>query len=279
MTDAPKPSRDIQALLDIMQALRDPKTGCPWDIEQNFVSIAPYTIEEAHEVLDAITRNDFVDLKDELGDLLLQVVFHARMAEEQQLFDFGDVVQAITHKMIRRHPHVFGEGKKWTPAEVKASWNRIKAEEKRERALARGQHPEQAPSSVLDGVTSALPPGVRAVRLQAAAAKVGFDWPNIADVIAKAEEELAELKSAVSGGNSEEIEEELGDLLFVLANAARWRDLDPDVTLARANAKFERRFRRVEALMQAAGKEFETSTLAEMDAFWLHVKAEEKPLA
>jgi nucleoside triphosphate diphosphatase len=265
-----KASRDIADLLAIMAALRHPATGCPWDVEQTFATIAPYTIEEAHEVAEAIATGDREDLREELGDLLLQVVFHARMAEEDGAFDFGGVVEAVTRKMIRRHPHVFGERRGWTPAEVKASWARIKAEEKAERAARRGE--AVAATSVLDGVSQALPPGQRAVKLQDKAAKVGFDWPAVAEVIAKAEEELAELKAAVASGDRAHVEEELGDLLFVLANAARWHSLDPDMAMAKANAKFERRFRCVEELLKARGKTPAESGLAEMDALWSEAK-------
>jgi nucleoside triphosphate diphosphatase len=266
------PSRDIADLIAIMAALRDRETGCPWDIEQTFASIAPYTIEEAQEVADAIAGGDREDLREELGDLLLQVVFHARMAEEEGAFDFGGVVEAVTRKMVRRHPHVFAERRDWTPAEVKASWARIKAEEKAERAARRGERLEADAQSALAGVPRSLPPGQRAVRLQDKAAKVGFDWPNVEDVIAKAEEELAELKAAAASGDVAHVEEELGDLLFVLANVARWRGLDPDMAMAKANAKFERRFSRVEALLRARGKTPAQSSLAEMDALWNEAK-------
>ncbi len=267
-----RPSRDIRDLLAVMAALRHPETGCPWDVEQTFSTIAPYTIEEAHEVAEAIASGDREDLREELGDLLLQVVFHARMAEEEGAFDFGGVVEAVTHKMIRRHPHVFGDRRTWTPAEIKASWTRIKAEEKAERAARRGEA-AAAQSGTLAGVPRGLPPGQRAVRLQDKAAKVGFDWPRVEDVLAKAEEELAELKSAVALGEDAQVEEELGDLLFVLANLARWRGLDPDMAMAKANAKFERRFKRVEDLLKARGKTPAESDLAEMDALWNEAKA------
>jgi nucleoside triphosphate diphosphatase len=263
-------SRDIADLLAIMAALRDKETGCPWDIEQTFATIAPYTVEEAHEVAEAIASGDREDLREELGDLLLQVVFHARMAQEDGAFDFGGVVEAVTRKMIRRHPHVFSERKAWTPAEVKASWARIKAEEKAERAARRGEPIEAA--SVLDGVSRGLPPGQRAVKLQDKAAKVGFDWPDVGDVLNKADEELAELKAAVASGDLAHVEEELGDLLFVLANAARWNGLDPDMAMAKANAKFEKRFKKVEALLKARGKTPAESDLAEMDALWNDAK-------
>jgi nucleoside triphosphate diphosphatase len=272
-----QPTPHIADLLTIMTALRNPKTGCPWDIEQSFATIAPYTVEEAYEVSEAVARNDLEDLKDELGDLLLQVVFHAEMAREIGAFDFGDVVKAISAKMLRRHPHVFGERRHWTPDEVKASWNRIKAQEKAERAARRGENLDQksgegTPQSILAGVSAALPAAQRAVKLQDKAAKVGFDWPDVMDVITKAEEELAELKEAVASRNKPHVAEELGDLLFVLANVARWHDLDPDQAMASANVKFESRFKRVEALLKARGKTPETSDLAEMDTLWNEAK-------
>ncbi len=267
-----KLSRNIADLLTIMAALRHKETGCPWDVEQTFETIAPYTVEEAHEVMEAITSGDREDLRDELGDLLLQVVFHARMAEEEGSFDFGGVVEAITRKMIRRHPHVFGERRNWTPAEVKASWLRIKAEEKAERAVRRGETGEGARTSVLDGVSTALPAAQRAVKLQDKAAKVGFDWPDIKQVLDKAEEEIRELKDAVASGKDTDIAEELGDLLFVLANVARWKNLDADMVLRQANAKFERRFRLVEEMLRERGKTPEESALAEMDALWNEAK-------
>jgi len=271
----PAPSRDIAELIAIMAALRDRDTGCPWDIEQSFESIAPYTVEEAHEVAEAIASGDREDLREELGDLLLQVVFHARMAEEEGSFDFGGIVEAVTRKMIRRHPHVFGERRDWTPAEVKASWARIKAEEKAERAIRRGEAASGAATSVLDGVSAALPAAQRAVKLQEKAAKVGFDWPAIGPVLDKAEEEFRELKEAVASGTDAHIAEELGDLLFVLANVARWKSLDPDMVLRQANAKFERRFRIVEELLRARGKTPAESDLAEMDALWKEAKRRE----
>jgi nucleoside triphosphate diphosphatase len=272
MKDAPpKPSRDIADLLAIMAALRDPVSGCPWDIAQNFASIAPYTVEEAHEVVDAVIRGDMEDLREELGDLLLQVVFHAEMARQQGAFDFGGVVEAITTKMIRRHPHVFGQKRDWTPAEVKTSWARIKAEEKLERAARRGETGEGA-TRTLEGVSAALPAAQRAVKLQEKAAKVGFDWANVEDVLAKAEEELAELREAVASKNTAHVAEELGDLLFVLANVARWHGLDPDMAMAKANAKFERRFGRVEDMLKARGKTPAESDLQEMDAMWNEAK-------
>jgi nucleoside triphosphate diphosphatase len=266
-----KPSRDIADLIAVMAALRTPESGCPWDLVQTFASIAPYTVEEAHEVSEAIASGDREDLREELGDLLLQVVFHARMAEEEGAFDFGGVVEAVTRKMIRRHPHVFGERREWTPTDVKASWARIKAEEKAERAMRRGES-NTTDGSVLAGVPRGLPPGQRAVKLQDKAAKVGFDWPSIDDVLAKADEELAELKQAVASGDQDHAAEELGDLLFVLANVARWRGIDPDMAMASANAKFEKRFKQVERLLKARGKTPAESSLAEMDALWIEAK-------
>jgi nucleoside triphosphate diphosphatase len=273
-----QPSRDIKDLLAVMAALRNKETGCSWDIAQTFATIAPYTVEEAHEVVEAIASGDREDLREELGDLLLQVVFHARMAEEEGTFDFGGVVEAVTTKMIRRHPHVFGARKAWTPAEVKTSWARIKAEEKAERAARRGETLDATNPSVLSGVPASLPAGQRAVKLQDKAAKVGFDWVRIEDVLAKAEEELAELKAAVASAKSADVEEELGDLLFVLANAARWHGLDPDMAMAKANAKFEGRFRQVEALLRARGKTPVDSDLSEMDALWTEAKRLERSL-
>ena len=272
-----KPSRDIQDLLLIMSMLRDKDTGCAWDIEQTFASIAPYTLEEAHEVMEAIASGNREDLRDELGDLLLQVVFQAQMASEEGAFDFGGVVEAITTKMIRRHPHVFGERRSWTPAEVKESWNTIKAQEKTERRARIGKMDTvgtdygRAPS-ILDGVPTGLPAGQRAVKLQEKAAKVGFDWPNISEVLDKAQEEILELKEAVKEKTKSDIQEELGDLMFVLANVARWHNLDPDTTLSLANAKFERRFRYVEEQLKQRGATPATSTLAEMDALWNEAK-------
>jgi nucleoside triphosphate diphosphatase len=269
------PSRDIGALIAIMGALRDRETGCAWDIAQTFATIAPYTIEEANEVVEAIASGDREDLREELGDLLLQVVFHARMAEEEGAFDFGGVVEAVTTKMIRRHPHVFGQRRAWSQEEIRESWNRIKAKEKAERRARRGES-EVASPSVLAGVPRCLPPAQRALRLQDKAAGIGFDWPDIADVLAKAEEELAELKAAVAAGRHDEIEAELGDLLFVLANVARWRKLDVDVAMAKANAKFERRFKYVEDYLRAAGRDIADSTLADMDAAWNAAKRDER---
>src|SRR5688572_24386470 len=213
------PSRDIQRLLEIMAALRSPGTGCPWDLQQDFRSIAPYTLEEAYEVADAIERGDLKDLKDELGDLLLQVVFHARMAEEHGAFAFGDVVEAITQKLVRRHPHVFGDGRDLAPDEVKKLWGEIKAQEKAERRQARERAglPSE-PKGQLADVPVALPGLTRASKLTAKAAQVGFDWPEARQVLAKVEEELQEVAEATTSGDRRRIEDEIGDLLFAIAN-------------------------------------------------------------
>ena len=268
------PSRDIDRLLEIMAALRTPGTGCPWDLEQDFSSIAPYTIEEAYEVADAIARGDLVDLKDELGDLLLQVVFHARMAEEQGLFSFGDVVGAITAKLIRRHPHVFGPARDLTPAEVKALWDTIKSAEKAERRAARqaaGLPDEDG--AFLAGVPASLPALVRAQKLTTKAAKVGFDWPDTAQVVDKIEEELREVAEAASGGDADRIEDEIGDLLFAVANLARHHGIDPEKALRRTNRKFEDRFGAVETGLAAEGRTLAQASLDEMEEHWQRAKA------
>jgi MazG family protein len=272
MAEEQEKRHGINDLLRVMARLRDPDTGCPWDVEQSFATIAPYTIEEAYEVADAIARGDMAGLKDELGDLLLQVVYHAEMASEQARFDFADVVEAITAKMIHRHPHVFAD-----PALREAMWERIKAEEK----AARGQ--ESAQAFLLDDVTVALPALTRAVKLQKRAAQVGFDWPNLAPVFAKAEEEIAELKDAVAahgrdmgGLASVAVKEEFGDLLFVMANLARHLEVDPESALREANAKFMRRFARIEAALARDGRKPPDATLEEMDQLWDEAKAAEK---
>lgn len=261
--------RAIDRLLAIMARLRDPDGGCPWDLEQDFASIAPYTIEEAYEVADAIERGDMDDLKDELGDLLLQVVFHARMAEEAGLFAFDDVANAISEKMTRRHPHVFGDEGERTAGEVKTRWEDIKAEEKAAKGTAQ--------ASILDDVPFALPALVRAVKLQNRAARVGFDWPDTSLVIDKLNEEMLELSAEIAkGGDPDRLEDEIGDLLFVYANLARHMKIDPEAALRRANAKFRRRFGRIEEKLAAAGKRPEESTLEEMDALWNEAKREER---
>lgn len=256
-----QPSRDIARLIEIMARLRTPETGCPWDLQQDFLTIAPYTIEEAYEVADAIARGDMHDLKDELGDLLLQVVFHARMAEEARHFAFEDVVLAITAKLIRRHPHVFAAAGELSPDDVKLLWEKIKAEERK-------QKPSET-DSVLDGVPVALPALTRAEKIQKRAAQVGFDWPDIGGVLDKIAEEIGELKSARTKA---ETAEEFGDLLFSLVNYARRTGIDPETALRDATAKFERRFRGVERRAAAAGKKVEQTSLDELEAYWQQEK-------
>jgi tetrapyrrole methylase family protein/MazG family protein/ATP diphosphatase len=258
----------LDRLLAIMARLRDPASGCPWDLEQTFATIAPYTLEEAYEVADAIERGDLKDLKEELGDLLLQVVFHARMAQEQGAFAFEDVAAAICDKMVRRHPHVFGDAAFESTAEQSAAWESIKAAER----AAKGAHR----SGVLDDVPAGLPGLVRAVKLTKRAARVGFDWPSTAEVLAKLHEEVAELEAEVEAGDKAKAREELGDLLFVCANLARKLDVDPEDTLRAANAKFIRRFGHIEASLASQGRTPEQSDLAEMDRLWNEAKAVEK---
>jgi ATP diphosphatase len=276
---AVKPSRDIERLIEIMAALRTPGTGCPWDLEQDFASIAPYTIEEAHEVADAIHRGDLVDLKDELGDLLLQVVFHARMAQEQGSFAFPDVVEAITAKLIRRHPHVFGDARDLSPGEVKALWGQIKAQEKADKAAAHRAAglPEPAEAKgVLAGVPTTLPALTRAWKLQAKASSVGFDWNDARLVLDTIREETAEIDEALAEGDKAAIKEEIGDLLFVVANLARHVDADPEACLAAANTKFERRFAGIEAALELDGRKAGEATLDELEALWQQVKRAER---
>ncbi len=265
-------SYDTAALLVIMARLRDPAQGCPWDVQQDFDSIARYTLEEAHEVVDAIERRDFEDLREELGDLLLQVVFHARMAEEAGLFAYGDVVQAIAEKLVRRHPHVFGDVRYASVEEQTRAWDAIKTAEKR----ARGKSP--ASPGVLDTVSRGHSEWQRGLRLQQAAATVGFDWPGPAPVLDKLEEELAELRAEFSAvpPDALRIEDELGDLLFVAVNLARHAGVDPARALRRANAKFERRFRGMEALAAGRGQALSALDLSAQDALWNAVKAAER---
>ena len=272
-----QPSRDIGRLIEIMAALRDPKTGCPWDVQQDFSSIAPYTIEEAYEVADAIERGDLLDLKDELGDLLLQVVFHARMAQEQGAFGFDDVVEAITTKMVRRHPHVFGNAGPGDVHAAKASWEATKRAENAERRAARAAPPEEGEAaSVLAGVPVALPALTRAEKISRKAASVGFDWPEPAQVIAKIREELAEVEHELQGGNRAALEGEVGDLLFAVANLARHLDVDAEKALRGTNAKFERRFRSIEKALAAEGRTPGEASLDEMEALWVEAKARER---
>ncbi|MEQ8697930.1 MAG: nucleoside triphosphate pyrophosphohydrolase [Bauldia litoralis] len=271
-----KPSRDIGRLIEIMAALRDPDTGCPWDKEQSFASIAPYTVEEAHEVAEAIARDDMADLREELGDLLLQVVYHARMAEEVDAFAFADVVEAITTKMIRRHPHIFGDEDARAAGQAKGVWERIKAEEKRQRRIRRGEDAE-GPSGLLDDVAKGLPPLARAVRLQAKASTVGFDWNDPRAVLAKLREEIDEIEAELdtSPREPERVSAEIGDLLFAVANLARHLDVDPDQATADANVKFTRRFAMIEAALAAEERSPKDASLEEMEALWQKAKRAE----
>ncbi|CAN7527460.1 nucleoside triphosphate pyrophosphohydrolase [Mesorhizobium caraganae] len=270
-----KPSRDISRLIEIMAALRAPKTGCPWDIEQDFSTIAPYTIEEAYEVADAIARGDLDDLRDELGDLLLQVVYHAQMAQETGDFAFGDVVEAITTKMIRRHPHVFGDAEARSAGMAKGMWEKIKAEEKAEKRsarLARGLDPEDNGKGFLDSVPVALPALTRALKLQEKAARVGFDWSQAAPILDKIEEEIGELREALATGETAEIKDEFGDMLFAVVNLGRHLKLDSEAALSGTNEKFRSRFHYVERALQASGSTLEKATLDEMEALWQQAK-------
>lgn len=272
------PSREIARLLDIMAQLRNPDGGCAWDLKQDFASIAPYAIEEACEVVDAIERGDFVDLRDELGDLLLQVVFQAQMAREKNLFDFGGVVEAVTTKMIRRHPHVFGTPQQRTPEAVEGVWAEIKAQEKAEKAEKRRAAglPDPEAAGFLDDVPKNLPALARAQKLQDKASRVGFDWNDPLAVIAKIREECDELEQAFAARDAENIAEETGDLLFALVNLARHARLDAEASLRGCNAKFARRFHYIEAALAARGRALGEASLAEMDALWDEAKRKEK---
>jgi ATP diphosphatase len=272
------PSRDIGRLLDIMAALRTPQTGCPWDLAQDFSTIAPYTLEEAYEVADAIARGDLADLREELGDLLLQVVFHARMAAEQGAFDFGDVVQGITEKLIRRHPHVFGQDssseRTHTPQAVEGLWQRIKAQEKEEKAARNGGN---ATEGALAGVPVTLPALTRALKLQSKASQVGFDWNDPRAVLRKIREEADEIEAELDRTefDAAAVAAEAGDLLFAAVNLVRHLRADPEAVLRATNRKFERRFAAIERALAARGKSPAEATLAEMDALWDEAKDEE----
>lgn len=249
-----------------MARLRDPERGCPWDVEQTFATIAPYTVEEAYEVADAIERADLKDLREELGDLMFQVVFHARMAEEQGVFDFDDVAGAIADKLIRRHPHVFADAGFRTADEQTVAWEQIKAEERRGKEL----------HGVLDDVPVGLPALTRAVKLTKRAGRVGFDWPSTKEVFDKLREEASELEAEIESGNQDRIHEELGDFLFVVANLARKLGVEPEDALRSANAKFVRRFHHIEARLAETGRTPDQSTLEEMDGFWNEARAADK---
>lgn len=262
----------IERLQAIMARLRDPESGCPWDLKQNFSTIAPHTIEEAYEVADAIANNDMDELKDELGDLMFQVVFYAQMSKEEGGFSFDEVVEGICDKMIRRHPHIFASKEILSADAQTRAWEETKALERARKAESRGH---QTPSS-LDGVSMSLPSLSRAVKLQNRAARVGFDWPDMGPVLDKLREELAELEYELDNhGGQTRIAEEYGDLLFVFANLGRHLKIDPETVLRQANSKFTRRFKAVEEKLDKIGKKPEDSTLAEMDGFWDEVKTEE----
>ncbi len=269
------PSRDITRLIEIMAALRTPVTGCPWDLEQNFSTIAPYTLEEAYEVADAIAKNDLLELREELGDLLLQVVYHARMAEEEEQFDFGDVVEGITKKMIRRHPHVFGDENGEKAEHVKGIWERIKAEERAEkRAERKSRGQAELKKRFLDDVPVAFPALQEADKLQRRASKVGFDWNDARLVLDKIREETHELDEELARGtpDKDRMTDELGDTLFALANLARHLDIDPEEALRRTNRKFRKRFAAIEDQADQTGTTLEAMSLDEMEAAWQAAK-------
>ncbi|WP_295896051.1 nucleoside triphosphate pyrophosphohydrolase [uncultured Bartonella sp.] len=269
-----EPSKNIERLLEIMEALRHPETGCPWDKEQNFDTIIPYTIEEVYEVADAIARDDKYDLCDELGDLLLQVVYYSRMAEEEGSFNFGDVVQAITKKMIRRHPHVFGNEKQRQKGLVKGEWERIKADEKSERKEKRKLKglPDDTPTGYLAHVKTAQPLEKESIALQQKAAEVGFDWSTPAPIFDKIDEELTELKEALELGNNDNILDEFGDVYFTLLNLARRLDISPSSALKRANRKFRYRFNYIENALSKKNRNLNDASLDEMENLWNEAK-------
>ena len=273
-----EPSKDISRLIEIMAALRNPETGCPWDVEQDFESIKPYTLEEAYEVADAIERKDMDDLCDELGDLLLQVVFHARMAEEAGEFSFGDVVEAITRKMIRRHPHVFARSDADTPDAVKKQWDEIKQAEKRERTERRALRgiTEDFKTGFLGSVQRSFPALTEALKLQERAAKVGFDWSAPEPILDKIEEEVDELRVALREGDKSKVSDELGDLIFAVVNIGRHVKADPEQALRGTNTKFRRRFNHIETVLDAEGESLEAASLERMEEIWQAAKAIER---
>ncbi|MCP4328860.1 MAG: nucleoside triphosphate pyrophosphohydrolase [Alphaproteobacteria bacterium] len=271
MSTVPAP---IDRLLDIMARLRDPVSGCPWDVEQNFATIAPYTIEEAYEVADAIERNDLTELREELGDLLLQVVFHARMAEEQGEFDFDDVAAGISDKMVRRHPHVFGGATVDDAESQTRAWEEQKAAERAVKAASDGE--KSRAGGVLGGLPAALPALLRAYKLQKRAARVGFDWPDAKPVFDKIDEEVAEIKAELSSGDHDRLADEIGDLLFACANLARHLGVDPEDALRRTNAKFVRRFEAIETGLEARGTAVGDAGLEEMEKLWIEAKERER---
>ncbi|MBL4613941.1 MAG: nucleoside triphosphate pyrophosphohydrolase [Magnetovibrio sp.] len=270
MTKSPIPSNDLDGLLHLMARLRNPDGGCPWDLEQSFSSIAPHTIEEAYEVADAIDQGDMAHLKDELGDLLFQVVFYAQMANEAGDFDFHDIVAAITEKMVRRHPHVFGDQTGIENADAQtANWESLKAEERKNNAAKSNSG---APHGALDGVSRGLPALMRAAKLQKRAARVGFDWPSTLPVFDKFREEVAELEAEVATGDTKGMEHEVGDLLFTCVNLARKLDIDPETALRHANGRFEGRFGHIEHTLWGDNRKVEDTSLEELDQLWTEAK-------
>ncbi|MDE1900324.1 MAG: nucleoside triphosphate pyrophosphohydrolase [Alphaproteobacteria bacterium] len=265
--------RGIDHLIAVMARLRSPQGGCPWDLEQTFASIAPYTLEETYELVEAIEHNDIVHIKEELGDVLFQVAFHARMGQEAGLFDLDSIAQDVADKMIERHPHVFGARDVDNAGDVAANWEADK-EAKRQAAAAR----ENRVASALDGVSTALPAATRAVKLQSRAAKAGFDWNNPRDVIAKIHEEIGELEHefAIAAPDADAVEDEMGDVLFAVVNLARKLNVDPETALRRTNRKFERRFRGIETRLAAQGRTLSDASLDDMERIWNDIKAEEK---
>lgn len=260
-------SSPIESLLSIMEKLRDKNAGCPWDIEQNFASIAPHTIEEAYEVADCIARNDMDDLRVELGDLLFQVVFHAQMAKEEGSFTFNDVVEAISHKLISRHPHIFGDQSIKTAADQEKNWEKLKERERAEKAALKG-----VTNSILDDIPRNLPAVIRSVKLQKRAASVGFTWEHSDQILAKLQEEIGELRQEIQTNNTKNISDELGDVLFVISNLANHLHVNPEAALASTNAKFERRFHYIEQALAAQNRSPSEATLEEMDALWNEAK-------
>lgn len=271
ISQLPQGDTPFARLVDLMARLRDPENGCPWDIEQDFKSIAPYTLEEAYEVLDAIEQGNMADLRDELGDLLLQVVFHSQMAKEAEEFDINQVIKAINDKMIRRHPHVFGDADARSSAAQKGAWEAQKATERALKGAETGKE-----ISALDGVANALPALLRSEKLQKRAARTGFDWTNPEDIFDKLAEETQEVREAMLEGDAGHIEEEIGDLLFVTANLARRLKVDPEEALRRANTKFTRRFHAMEALAKSQGRDFDGLDIQEQEQLWQAVKRAEK---
>ena len=261
-------STGIEHLLKVMAQLRDPKTGCAWDLQQDFKTIAPYTLEETYEVVDAIERNDMKAIKEELGDLLFQVVFHAQVGADAKMFTFDEIAQDVADKMIERHPHVFGDRDANTAATVEANWEADKAKKRAAQAAA-----ENRPVSVLDGVTAALPAMTLSVKLQGRAARVGFDWPHAKDVLVKIREEIEELHAEIESGSEDSREDELGDVLFAVTNLARKLKIDPETALRRTNRKFDQRFRYIENQLRASGRDISTASLDEMENLWNEAKA------